>query len=163
MEYRVAEENDAEPFLNFFKAIVFETDNLAATPEEAGKMTVEDEKTFIKNANGSFSVIAIENGIIYGSCDIRIPERARLRHRAELGIAVRKECWGTGIAERLLKAALEGAEEKNVKKVELTVREDNERAKSFYKRHGFTFVAKDRMLFLIDGEFIDGERYEIIL
>ena len=54
---------------------------------------MEDERDFISNLNnsGSFSVIVANDDSICGSCDIRMQNRERLRHRSEMGIAVRKE------------------------------------------------------------------------
>ena len=165
MTYRLVNENDAAAFLEFFRIIVSETDNLACSESEAEAMTKEDEKNFIRSMNdsGSFSVAAVENGVICGSCDIRIQRKERLRHRAEMGIAVRKEYWGKGIAQHILEAAIAEAERRCVRKIYLTVRADNERAKSFYKRNGFKLSGTDRMLFFIDGNYIDGEQYELIL
>ena len=80
-----------------------------------------------------------------------------------MGIAVRKEYWGKGIAQHILEAAIAEAERRGVRKIYLTVRADNERAKSFYKRNGFELSGTDRMLFFIDGDYIDGEQYELIL
>ena len=106
---------------------------------------------------------AFEDDKIIGSCDIRIAERERLKHRAEMGIAVRKEYWGKGIAQSLLEKAIEEAAKRGVLKIQLTVREDNIRAKRLYIRNGFKLVGSDRMLFLIDGKYIDGEIYDLII
>ena len=165
ISYRIVTEEDAEAYLEFFRKVVSETDNLACSPEDAEKMTVEDERDFIKAAaaSGSVSVAAFDKDTILGSCDIRISARKRLRHRGEMGIAVRRECWGSEVAGRILSLALAEARKRGVRKIDLTVRSDNERAKAFYKKNGFGYAGSDRMLFCIDGEYVDGERYELIL
>ncbi|MBO8436468.1 MAG: hypothetical protein IAA97_05775 [Spirochaetes bacterium] len=91
VEYRFVGEGDAAAFLDFFRAVVSETDNLACSFEDAGSMTEEDELAFIKSSisSGSFSVVAVEDGRILGSCDIRIATKARIRHRAEIEIRIR--------------------------------------------------------------------------
>ena len=163
--YGLVNEDDAASYLDFFKAVVSETDNLACTAKEANAMTEEDERVFIKNMNdsGSFSVAAFSGSFICASCDIRIERRERLKHRAEMGIAVRKEYWGKGVAQSVFDFAKEEAFRRGVKKICLTVRSDNERAKAFYVRNGFILEGRDEMLFFIDGKYIDGEHYSLIL
>ena len=165
MKYRLVRESDASAYLEFFRSVASETDNLACSVKEAAAMTVEDEQAFIRNTNGSgsFSIIAIIDDSICGSCDIRIQNRERLRHRAEMGIAVRKEYWGTGVAQHLLGEALAEAKRRGIRAISLTVRADNKRAVAFYKRNGFELSGVPRMLFCIDGKYYDGEQYELLL
>ena len=165
MIYRFVRESDASAYLEFFRVVVSETDNLACSAKEAAAMTVEDEQSFIRNTNGSgsFSIIAVADGSICGSCDIRIQNRKRLRHRAEMGIAVRKEDWGAGIAQHLLEEAIAEAKRRGIRIIGLTVRADNKRAIAFYKRNGFEFSGGLRMLFCLGGNYVDGEQYELLL
>ena len=165
MVYRIVNESDAAQYLAFFIAVVSETDNLASSPEEVKKLTVDDERAFIKASSdsGSFSMAAFDGEVICGSCDIRISVRPRTRHRAEMGISVLRKYWGTVVARILLASALDEAAARGVRKVELTVRADNERAKAFYRKNGFAYAGRDSMLLYIDGRYIDGERYEILL
>ena len=165
MKYRLVRESDASAYLEFFRYVVSETDNLACSAEEAAAMTVEDEQVFIRNTNGSgsFSIIAASDDGICGSCDIRIQNRERLRHRAEMGIAVRREYWGTGVAQHLLEEAIAEAKTRRIRIISLTVRSDNKRAVAFYKRNGFELSGVLRMLFCIDGKYYDGEQYELLL
>lgn len=165
MEYRLVREEDAFAYLEFFRTVVSETDNLACSAKEATAMTVEDEQAFIRNTNGSgsFSIIATADDGICGSCDIRIQNRERLRHRAEMGIAVRKEYWSTGVAQHLLEEAIAEAKKRYIKIISLIVRADNQRAITFYKRNGFERSGMLRMLFCIDGIYFDGEQYELLL
>ena len=129
MKYRLVRESDASAYLEFFRSVASETDNLACSAKEAVAMTVEDEQAFIKNTNGSgsFSIIAAADDGICASCDIRIQNRERLRRRAEMGIAVRKEYWGAGIAQHLLEEAIAEAKTRRIRIISLTVRSDNKR------------------------------------
>ena len=165
MKYRLVKENDASAYLEFFQSVTSETDNLACSAREAESLTVEDERDFISNLNnsGSFSVIAANDDSICGSCDIRIQNRERLRHRAEMGIAVRKEYWGTGVAQHILEEAIAEAKRRGIRIISLTVRSDNKRAVAFYKRNGFELSGVLRMLFCVDGNYVDGEQYELLL
>ncbi len=163
--FRLVDENDAKEYLDFFKAVTSESDNLASNIAEVEKLSVDDERSFIKgmNESASFSIAAFDGDRIIGSCDIRIAVRERLKHRAEMGIAVRKEYWGKGVAQSLLEKAIVEAAKRGVLKIQLTVREDNIRAKRLYIKNGFKLVGSDRMLFLIDGKYIDGEIYDLII
>ena len=155
-EYRLVREEDASAYLDFFRSVAGESDNLACSEKEAEAMSIEDERSFIRNstASGWFSAVAVLDGRICGSCDIRVSGRERIRHRGEMGIAVRKEYWGKGVSE---------ARRRGIRKIFLTVRSDNERAKTFYRKNGFSLCGTDRMLFLIDGKYVDGELYDLIL
>ena len=128
-------------------------------------MSIEDERSFIRNsaASGWFSAVAVLDGRICGSCDIRVSQRERIRHRGEMGIAVRKEYWGKGVAQHIFDTAVSEARRRGIRKISLTVRSDNERAKAFYRKNGFSLCGTDRMLFLIDGKYVDGQLYDLIL
>lgn len=164
-EYRLVTEEDASAYRDFFRSIAGESDNLACSAEEADAMSIEDERSFIRNsaASGWFSAVAVLDGRICGSCDIRVSQRERIRHRGEMGIAVRKEYWGKGVAQHIFDTAVSEARRRGIRKISLTVRSDNERAKAFYRKNGFSLCGTDRMLFLIDGKYVDGQLYDLIL
>lgn len=165
-EYRMLRGEDSSLLLDFMKAVAGDTDNLAFTVPEAEALDEGSERLFIAEARKSQSVFAaaITDGIISGTCEIRISSgHARTRHRGELAIAVRKEYWGTGIAQHLLDFALSEARERGVRKISLSVRSDNARAKAFYERNGFVHEGHDPMLFFIDGFFVDGEHYGLVI
>ncbi len=161
LRYRLVKENDASAYLEFFQSAASETDNLACSTREAESLIVEDERDFISNLNDSrsFSVIAAKDDSICGSYDIRIQNRERLRHRVEMGIAVRREYWGPGVAQHIL----EEAKRRGIRIISLTVRTDNKRAIAFCKRNDFEFSGVFRMLFCIGGNYVDGEQYELLL
>ena len=74
----------------------------------------------------------------------------RKRHRAELGICVRRECWGQGLGRAILNALAQEAEGMGYSQIELTVASDNHRARSLYEKCGFAEV----------GRMPDAIRYE---
>ena len=51
MRYRLVRESDASAYLEFFRSVASETDNLACSAKEAAAMTVEDEQASIRNTN----------------------------------------------------------------------------------------------------------------
>ena len=165
-EYRMIRGEDAALLLDFMKAVAGDTDNLAFTVPEAEALDEGSERLFITEARKSQSVFAaaLTDGIISGTCEIRISTgHARTRHRGDLAIAVRKEYWGTGIAQHLLEFAISEARERGVRKISLAVRSDNARAKAFYERNGFVHEGHDPMLLFVDGFFVDGEHYGLVI
>lgn len=49
--FRLADENDAKEYLDFFKAVTSESNNLASNIAEVEKLSVDDERSFIKGMN----------------------------------------------------------------------------------------------------------------
>ena len=49
-EYRLVTEEDASAYLDFFRSIAGESDNLACSEKEAEAMSIEDERSFIRNS-----------------------------------------------------------------------------------------------------------------
>ncbi len=164
-DYRFLRSDDAPLLLDFLKAIASETDNLAFSFSDIESLDEADERIFIAELRKSPSVYAaaISDGKIIGTCEIRASRRLRTKHRGELAIAVRKEFWGKGVAQHLFGFAVSEARERGIKKISLSVRKDNERAIAFYKRNGFVSEGTDPMLLFIDGEYIDGEHFGLIL
>ena len=165
-EYRIARSSDSASLLSFIKAVSGDTDNLSLSFSDAEKLDDNDERLFVMELRKTPSVfaVAVTDGTVVGTCEIRASDaHVRTRHRGVLGIAVRKEYWGTGIAQHLLDFALAEAYERGVRKIVLTVRKDNERAIAFYKRNGFFEEGTDSMIFSIDGEYVDGLRFGLVL
>ncbi len=157
--------DDAAALVDFMNKIAGDTDNLACSLSDVEKLDAASERLFIAEMRKSPSVyaVAVSNGEIIGSCDIRVSDRPRVRHRGELAIAVRKEFWGSGVAQHLFEFAVAEAKEKGVRKINLDVRKDNARAIAFYKRNGFVSEGFSPMLMFVDGEYVDGEHFGLVL
>ena len=67
---------------------------------------------------------------------------ARRRHRAQLGVAVRKEYWNQGIATAILNRLIEAAPGMGFSQIELSVVADNERAQALYRKLGFREIGR---------------------
>ena len=164
-DYRLVRKSDAEALAEYLKAVAGDTDNLSFSVSDASEMDRTAEALFIAELKSTPSVfaIAITDGVISGSCDIRISGRVRTKHRGDLSIAVRKEFWSTGIAQHLYEFAVSEARERGVKKIQAETRSDNERAKAFLLRNGFQSEGLSPMLLCVDGEYIDGEHFGLVL
>ena len=64
-------------------------------------------------------------------------------HRAEIGpFYVRADARGAGVADHLMAAIIDWAQERGVWQLELYVNRDNARAITFYLRHGFVHAGE---------------------
>lgn len=65
------------------------------------------------------------------------PSQPRLHHRAELGLTVRRACWGRGIGRHMAALGIRLAQAQGVRKLNLSVRADHQRALELYRSLGF--------------------------
>lgn len=147
---------DASNLINYLNSIAGESDNLMFGPGEL-TITVEDEAKFIGNAiksENQYFVIAEIDGKIIGSLNFAAGTRPRLAHIGEFGVSVLKEYWGNEIAYELIKNLIQWAKDGGtITKIDLQVREDNERALCLYKKLGFEIEGLLRRSFLINGQY----------
>ena len=118
---------------------------------------VDETYAFYRNilANDFCQVIAVQDGVVVGWCDV-LPTHGEARaHVGTLGIAVIPPLRGRGIGTKLIEAVISRAWEKGLSRIELTVRIDNAKAKALYERFAFTVEGINRKAFLVDGEYFD--------
>ena len=77
------------------------------------------------------------DGRIVGTANVDSMGENKVRHRAELGIAVDRAFWGVGIGRALIAACIECAKEAGYSQLELEVVSENGNAIALYKRMGF--------------------------
>jgi RimJ/RimL family protein N-acetyltransferase len=71
-------------------------------------------------------------------------------------MSVRKQYWGFGIGSLMLDALIGWARDiQIVKKINLRVRTDNQRAILLYKRKGFVIEGTIHKEILLDGKYFD--------
>jgi RimJ/RimL family protein N-acetyltransferase len=99
--------------------------------------------------------VALVDGGVVGWCDITLRPQPAFAHSGVLGIGVISEYRGQGVGRALLEATLQAAQARDIRRVELTVRVDNERAKRLYEICGFVVEGVCRRHMLVDGEFHD--------
>jgi len=86
---------------------------------------------------GHAQFVAVHGDEVLGWCDA-IPLWADgLRHRAQLGLGVRKPWRRQGIGEGLVRRVLERARATGLRRIDLEVRADNASAIRLYERLGF--------------------------
>lgn len=85
------------------------------------------------------------------------------QHRAELGLTVHDSYQNRGIGAALLAHLLGIVKEKDLKKVHLTVRADNERAIHLYSEFGFQIEGTLQKETCLNGKFIDDYRMALLI
>jgi ribosomal protein S18 acetylase RimI-like enzyme len=121
--------------------------------------SLEDLSAFVgKNIrNGYPEYVALVGDRVVGWCDALPFERPTKAHGGVLGMGVKTEYRGVGIGRALIQATLEGARTAGLTRIELTVREDNERAIHLYRKLGFTHEGLKR-----NGVRVDGRYYNLV-
>ena len=123
---------------------------LEAPPIEA---TTEWVRAGMKNGNPRF--VAMVEGRVVGWCDVTPEKHKTMAHGGVLGMDMVDGFRGKGIGIALMRATLAQAKKSGFARVELTVREDNLRAKALYEKVGFLAEGVKRKATLLDGKYYD--------
>lgn len=164
---RRAVATDAGALLEYLKLIGSESDNLTFDGNGL-PFSVSDEEAYLeakeKSAN-SITLLAHLDGEIVGCLSVDAPPRKRLRHRGEVAVSVCRGCWGKGVGSALFTAMLKWArtDSTGLRKLDLVVRSDNNRALSLYRKFGFVEEGRLSRLLCIDGQFHDGITMGLLL
>ena len=156
---RSPEAGDAEALIDYLRAVCGETEFLLCGAEEV-TYTAAEERDFITAflEDERKLLLAVFDGE-RAIADIGVePVRdvAKMRHRAKIGISVRKEYWGRGIGSLLLREAERAARGMGYERLELDVFAANSRALSLYERTGFVQCGCiPRAARLADGSYSD--------
>ena len=131
---------DGEAVFVNFNETHSETDYLLSYPDE-NSFDAEQEAEFLKEKTESpneIEIVALVDGVVAGTAGIEaVGAKYKLKHRAELGIAILKEYWGLGLGKALMEACIECAKEAGYTQLELNVVAENERAVVLYRKMGF--------------------------
>jgi ribosomal protein S18 acetylase RimI-like enzyme len=119
---------------------------LEAPPLEATQAFVLD-----MISHGSPQWVALSAGEVVGWCDVTPKTRPIYAHSGVLGIALLPPFRGQGIGKRLIQRTLDAARAFGLRRVELTVRENNANAIELYKKAGFEIEGLQRGAVHLDG------------
>lgn len=119
--------------------------------------TVAGVEAFIRSlAPDGHMLVAEENGRVVGCVGLHIAGMPRVRHAGSLGIMVHTEYQGRGIGMALMKAMLDLADNwLMLKRVELSVFVDNERAVKLYEKLGFVIEGTKKYAAVRHGVYAD--------
>ncbi len=156
--FRWAKEDDAQNVLDYVNNVCGETDFLTFGKGEMN-WTLEEEQKFIKEHNEADNkqiIIAEVQGHIVGITGFTGGKTKRIQHVGEFGISVLRKFWNQGIGKALVENLIEWAGKSGViRKINLRVRVDNERAIKLYKSLGFSNEGLISRQFLINNKFYD--------
>jgi RimJ/RimL family protein N-acetyltransferase len=157
---RRVEISDAQTFIDFLKILADEPENQISYESSAQVLfTLEEQVVLIQkyhdDATALWLVACDNDGRMIGNMNLA-PGRRGFRHTVSLGISVAKEWRNRGVGTALLKQGLVWAENNPlIKRVELEVFGDNDRAQHVYEKLGFEREGVRREAFLRDGRFRD--------
>ena len=150
---------DAAQLNAYLRLTSGETHFMVRYPEECNQSTEAAQRRLQAMADDerSFMLAAFLDGELVGNCGVNeIGDRFKMRHRAGLGISIKKKAWGLGLGTVLITKALEQAKENGFTQVELGVFADNERARGLYQKLGFEEMGCiPKAFYLKDGTYRD--------
>jgi ribosomal protein S18 acetylase RimI-like enzyme len=123
---------------------------LAAPPEADTRKYVRDNI-----AQRAPHFVALADDKVVGWCDVAVRPRPTQRHSGILGMGVIREYRGKGIGRALLQATLASARAGGLRRIELTVRADNDPARRLYESFGFVTEGLCKRHMCVEGEFVD--------
>ena len=155
---RQASGDDACVVLDYIERISSESDFLSIGPGEF-ELTEPEEADFLRQCRASSNqlyLLGLIDDTIVSTLVFSAGRRPRVRHSGEFNLSVRKPHWGLGIGSLMLDTLTAWARDTQiVKKINLRVRTDNERAIRLYERQGFVIEGTIRREILIDGSYFD--------
>ncbi len=118
-------------------------------------MAVSEQARRVTNTPNERILVAEWDGTIAGFASLTL-YAGRRAHAASFGIAVDPEFAGRGIGSELLSAIIDlGEQWYGIKRLELKVLVENERAIRLYKRFGFEIEATHRQYAQRAGRYVD--------
>ena len=113
------------------------------------------EKRISNIPDNVYAYVALLDGKIVGNIGFEVSVSPRRRHVGSFGMGVKDDVLGLGIGSRLLTTVIELADNwLNLKRLELTVYTDNERAINLYKKYGFVIEGESEAFAFRNGEFV---------
>jgi RimJ/RimL family protein N-acetyltransferase len=149
---------DAKTILAYLEQVSTETDFLTFGPADL-ELSEAEEAAYLERCHRAENcpyLLAFVDGNLAGILSFSASSRPRIRHTGELAITVLQAYWGLGVASAVLDALLEWANDGGViKKINLWVRTDNQRALALHERKGFEIEGTVRKEIFVDGIYYD--------
>ena len=155
---REATGEDAQAVIDYVEGVSGESGFLTFGPGEFEHTKAEEEQFLCKFrvADNQLYLLGLIDGVVVSTLSFFGGLRPRVRHRGELGMSVQKKYWGTGIGRLMLDTLIDWARDTHiVKKINLRVRTDNQRAIKLYERKGFLREGTIRREILLDRKYYD--------
>lgn len=105
---------------------------------------------------GVISLVAGQGEEILGHLGLHIEQNPRRKHVAHIGMAVKASARRQGVADALIRAAIDMAEQwQAISRIELTVFTDNLAALALYEKNGFIKEGQCKNYAFRNGQFAD--------
>lgn len=156
---REVQVSDAQALLDHLVVVDSETRYLAREEGEL-TLTLEEEEVLIQgiiDSSDRINLVGLVDGMVVCTSGVGInsPKR-RFKHRATMGIVVRKNYWGQGLGKILMQKCIDWCKNNDVEQLELEVVTTNERAIGLYKNFGFKIQGTKRHAMKYrDGSYAD--------
>ena len=158
LQIRNIEIKDAQELINYAENISNESEYLKFGPGELGLSVTEEEQYITKylSSSNKLYMIGCINDQIITTLNFSGGIRSRIKHRGEFGLSVRKQYWGLGIGSLMIDALIKWVNDNNIiKKNNLRVRTDNQRAIELYQRKGFIIEGTIQKEIFLNGKYFD--------
>lgn len=155
---RRAREEDAAGLLAYLGYVGGESPYLTFGAEGLGVDEEEIRRHAVKSRlrDNALFLVAELDGDIVGALTFECGERERIRHIGEFGVSVARACQGSGVGRTLVQSLIDWAEASGtVRKINLRVRVDNQRAISLYEKLGFAIEGRISRDLLESGRFFE--------
>lgn len=149
--------SDAGAIIDFLNKVGGETDYLTFGLNEF-PLSIHEETAIISECleqDFNLMIIARIGDEIVAQLFLDRSHKPRLQHIGDLGLAVSKKHWGKSIGVHMMLAAVEWAKLKNISKIQLLVRSDNERAVQLYQKLGYKIEGTITRSVKINGTYFD--------
>lgn len=105
---------------------------------------------------GVYSFVAEVDGKVVGNIGFEHSQRPRTAHCGSFGLGVHDDYHGLGIGSKLIETVLDLADNwLQIKRVQIEVNSDNEKAIACYKKFGFEIEGLAKWASFRDGKHID--------
>lgn len=155
---REAASGDAERLIAAAKCYLRESDYLLSYEDEFNP-TIEEEAAWVKSmdSENSLLLVATHNNDILSTFSLQGRQFRKLKHTAEIAIAIRKEWQRIGLGKALFDSAIEWCKNESLIEIlYLDVFASNIHAYSLYKKVGFIEDGRRKGYYkTIDGKYID--------
>lgn len=113
------------------------------------------EKRLASTPDNVYMYVALLDGEIVGTLGLEVCKNPRRRHVGSLGMGVKDKAQGSGVGTALLSTAIDLADNwLALRRLELTVYVDNQRAIALYKRFGFDIEGEAKDFAFRDGQYV---------
>lgn len=148
---------DVEKYMKLFSKLDEETNFRLYEPGEKQITISEQEKEInqLINSDNSIIFVAEDENELVGYLGAYGRNQNRIKHTVTIGIAILQSHVGKGIGTMLFQELESWAKNHNIRRLELTVMENNPSGQALYKKMGFEVEGLKKDSLYINGEYID--------